>query len=138
MNDPDDLSGVGATTFRELGLAVAPRKGMALLFFPAFAAAGTIGQVAPPAASQDELVSPTGVRSKPGGKGSAVKTSNAANPSRPVRPLMFEAGQGDDRTLHAGAPTILGTKWIAQIWTHEAPYHPHVPKDNKHIPQDHC
>jgi len=144
LNDlEDELVGAGATTFRELGLKVVPRKGMALLFFPAFAAAGTIGPdgleegtahdetgAAAVAGKNcgggaEEVSSPPRVPEVKGPKASSKKTKkNKKKGVEPVIPLSFEAGEGDERTLHAGAPPIFGTKWIAQIWTHEASYGP--------------
>ncbi len=75
LNDCEDHEDAGATVFRELNISVSPRKGMALLFFPAFVADRVVGEA-----------------------------------GKAGEELRFKAGQGDARTLHAGAPTRLGTK----------------------------
>lgn len=32
---------------------------------------------------------------------------------------ILPSGNGDDRTLHAGCPVVLGSKWISNKWIHE-------------------
>lgn len=115
----NDVQGEGATTFRDLGLSVYPKKGMALLFFPAFAGAGTIG-------GEDDGADKISKKKK---KKKMNKQSKV-----PTVPLSFEAGDGDERTLHAGATPFVATKWIAQMWTHERAYEPQVPPGNQHPP----
>jgi hypothetical protein len=121
LNDMDDLGRAGSTTFRELDLSVKPRKGMALIFFPAFAATGTVG-----GGEDSEDASPAAAAAG----ATATTKSKAAAALSPRR--QVSAGQGDDRTLHCGSPTIIGTKWIAQMWTHQRPYEPKVPPGNAH------
>jgi prolyl 4-hydroxylase len=31
---------------------------------------------------------------------------------------LHPSGQGDERTMHAGCPVLLGTKWISNKWFH--------------------
>ena len=167
LNDVDDVSeSAGATAFRDLGLRVVPRKGMALLFFPAFAHAGLLGSAVAKAnwaaannaaAAVKDIVesvnsgatSAEGVKSdQPGAKSTtsrakapqkrdestkkkSKKGKSAAAPEADVA-IPVEAEQGDFRTLHCGSPTMLGTKWIAQMWTHARPYEPKVPPGNAH------
>jgi hypothetical protein len=150
LNDVDDVSaGAGATAFRELDLRVAPRKGMALLFFPAFAAAGVLGSDGAKAtkaaaaeaarvgavadASRGALASPPGGAKPARAKATAKKTKGdgAAGAAVDVA-LEVAAGQGDFRTLHCGSPTVAGTKWVAQVWAHARPYEPKVPPGNAH------
>lgn len=148
MNDVDDVTaGAGATAFRELGLRVAPRKGMALLFFPAFAAAGVLGSDGAKAAkaaeaarvgavadaSRGALASPPGGAKPARAKATAKKTKGDGAASAAVDvALEVAAGQGDFRTLHCGSPTVAGTKWVAQVWAHARPYEPKVPPGNAH------
>jgi hypothetical protein len=165
LNDVDDVSAsAGATAFRDLGLRVVPRKGMALLFFPAFAHAGLLGSDlaktnwaaanaaattsggtsdansgATPAevTNSDTLgVKTTASRIKPPKrKDENTKKKNKKKGSAAAEidvAIPVEAEQGDFRTLHCGSPTMLGTKWIAQMWTHARPYEPKVPPGNTH------
>ena len=44
---------------------------------------------------------------------------------------VLDNGEPDERTLHAGEPTGH-EKWIAQLWLHERPYKPNVPKGSSH------
>lgn len=114
LNDLDPTDPGGATSFRELQIQIRPRKGMALLFFPAFSSSGCIGG--------DDVT--------PGKK--ANKKKKSKKQSKEVVPLNFVSGEGDERTLHAGSAPFHDTKWIAQMWTHQSPYEPKVPPGNSH------
>lgn len=160
LNDLDDVSAAaGATAFRELGLRVAPRKGMALLFFPAFAAAGVLGSdpaaqaalaagaegpagaggaAAAAFAALGAAASPPGASAAtPAGRANSARAKLAAKKTKGAgaaagAAVAVAAGQGDSRTLHCGSPTVLGTKWVAQVWAHASPYAPKVPSGNAH------
>lgn len=151
LNDMDNDEGAaGATVFRDLGLAVKPRAGMALLFFPAFAKDG--GIEAKEAAKEAEKRNKRGkqkardalkgaeramkrreggVHAAGGGETSGAVSEADTGEGR----LQFRAGDADERTLHAGTPPLFGTKWITQLWTHEYEYNPSVPPGNKHPPE---
>ena len=36
-----------------------------------------------------------------------------------ARPQLFRNGTGDEATMHAGCPVLIGSKWIANQWFHE-------------------
>ena len=138
LNDLEDDAGqAGATVFRDLGVAVRPKQGMALLFFPSFAGDGTVGggdddgdegegAAAGAEAAEDEK--------RGGKKKKKPKKKGKKNKGPDFAPMAVTRGMGDSRTLHAGFAPLSGTKWIAQIWTHEREYAPRVPKGNTHLP----
>eukprot|EP00816_Leptocylindrus_hargravesii_P009481 CAMPEP_0196822926 /NCGR_PEP_ID=MMETSP1362-20130617/85377_1 /TAXON_ID=163516 /ORGANISM="Leptocylindrus danicus, Strain CCMP1856" /LENGTH=153 /DNA_ID=CAMNT_0042202625 /DNA_START=219 /DNA_END=680 /DNA_ORIENTATION=+ len=120
LNSLTDQDG-GATVFRDLKdsqgqqLKVRPKRGNALLFFPATIIADSID------GGHDDDDDANG-----------LQTTRNVNNAVP-----------DDRTLHKGEQVKIGDKSssslqnkqkvIAQMWVHEREYQPAVPQGNCHV-----